>query len=108
MLGDILNFSDLLKMVNARPTLKRGCLVDTSILFAYAYPNDRFNKPSTELFEYLHELEVPLFTNANIRSEFINNYFQSVVPEALNDFYQYSKISNGNKIIFVPDKLVVH
>lgn len=98
MSGDILNFSDFLKAVNTQPTLKRGCLVDTSILFAYAYPNDRFNKPSTELFDYLRELEVPLFTNANIRSEFINNYFQSVVPEALNDFYQYSGLDFSEEL----------
>ena len=95
---EIYFFSDLLKMLNTRPALRRGLLVDTSILFAYAYPNDRFNRASVELFEYVSDLKVPLFTNANIRSEFINNYFQSVVPEALNDFYQNSDFNFSEEL----------
>lgn len=93
MSGGIYKFSDILKVLNIRPELKRGCIVDTSILFAFSYPNDTFNKVAVELFEYLGELKVPVFTNANIRAEFINNYFQVLVPEALNDFYQYPAIA---------------
>ena len=42
--GDIYKFSDVLKMINLHPNLKKGCIVDTSVLFAFAYPNDRFRE----------------------------------------------------------------
>lgn len=76
----------------------RGCLVDTSILFAYAYPNDLFNKSATELFDFLGDVELPVYTNVNIRSEFTNKYFEVLVPEALNDFYQISGLSFSEEL----------
>ncbi|MGZ3770960.1 MAG: hypothetical protein ACXVCP_15635 [Bdellovibrio sp.] len=88
MAKGVFRFSDFLKVYNQNPSLKSGCIVDTSILFAYSYPNDLFNQVAIELFEYLAELKIPLQTNANIRAEFINNYFQVLVPESLNDLHQ--------------------
>lgn len=72
--------------------------MDTSILFAYAYPNDRFNEASTQLFDFLSEIEVPVYTNVNIRSEFINKYFEVLVPEALNDLYQLSGLKFSEEL----------
>lgn len=92
MSGGIYKFSDILKISNMHTEQMWGCIVDTSILFAYGYPNDNFNKAASELFDYISDLKLPVFTNANIRAEFINNYFQVVVPESLNDLYQYPGI----------------
>lgn len=97
MFGGVHGFSDILKISNSHD-LKRGCIVDTSILFAYSYPNDNFNRVSSELFDYLSDLKIPLFTNANIRAEFVNNYFQVLVPEALNDLYQNRSIDTSDEM----------
>jgi predicted nucleic acid-binding protein len=67
--------------------MTKGCLVDTSILFAVSYPNDAHNTAASEVFDYLAELKIPAFTNVNIRAEFIQNQFQVMVPEGLADLY---------------------
>jgi hypothetical protein len=85
--GGIIRFSDILKTINARPDFKNGCVVDTSILFAASYTPDLFNKESEELFDFLAELEIPLFTNVNIRAEFMNKQRQVMIPEGLSDLY---------------------
>ncbi len=42
--GGVIRFSEVLKTVSAQPTLKNGCLVDTSILFAASYPPDDLSR----------------------------------------------------------------
>jgi hypothetical protein len=83
----VVRFSEILKTVSEQPTLKHGCLVDTSILFAASYPPDEFNDESEELFDFFAELEIPLSTNVNIRSEFIDLHRRVMVPEGLSDVY---------------------
>lgn len=83
----IIQFSDILKTTQSYPEIKRGCLVDSSILFAASYTPDKFNRESEELFEFLAELEIPLFTNINIRSEFMNQQRRVMIPEGLSDLY---------------------
>lgn len=83
----VYKFSDILRLKSANPEFARGCIVDTSILFAVSYPNDAHNTAAAELFDYLAELSIPAFTNVNIRAEFIQNQFQVMVPEGLADFY---------------------
>ncbi len=85
--GVVFKFSDVLRLKSAQPDFEKGCIVDTSILFAVSFPNDAHNSAASELFEYLLELNMPAFTNVNIRAEFIQNQFQVMVPEGLADFY---------------------
>lgn len=85
--GGVFQFSDILKLKSANANFEKGCIVDTSILFAVSYPNDAHYTAADEVFEFLHELKMPAFSNSNIRSEFINNQFQVMVPEGLADFY---------------------
>lgn len=80
-------FSDILRLRSTNPDMARGCLVDTSVLFAVSYPNDAHNTAASEVFDYLAELKIPAFTNVNIRAEFIQNQFQVMVPEGLADLY---------------------
>jgi hypothetical protein len=42
-IGGLFKFSDIFKMISLNPKIKKGCIVDTSILFAMSYPNDSFN-----------------------------------------------------------------
>ena len=85
--GEVIRFSDVLKTLSVQPALKSGCLVDTSILFAASYPPDEFNHESEELFDYFGELEIPLLTNVNVRSEFIDLHRRVSIPEGLCDLY---------------------
>jgi hypothetical protein len=83
----VIRFSDVLKTVNQNQSLKKGCLIDNSILFSASHPPDRFNQESEELFDYFSELKIPLFSNVNIRSEFMNKQRQVMIPEGLSDLY---------------------
>lgn len=85
--GGIIRFSEVLKTVSNNPNLKNGVIVDTSILFAASYPPDEFNTDAEELFDYLSDLEIPAFTNVNIRAEFIDQHRKVMIPEGLSDLY---------------------
>lgn len=85
--GGVICFSDLLKTASAQPNIKNGCFVDTSILFAESYPPDEFNSEAEEVFEFLAELEIPVFTNVNVRSEFIDLHRRVMIPDGLGDLY---------------------
>jgi len=87
MFGGVFKFSDILKLKNEHSNFQKGCIVDTSILFAVSYPNDVHNTAAEELFDYLIELQMPAHTNVNIRAEFVNLQFQVMVPEGLADLY---------------------
>lgn len=94
--GGIIRFSDLLKTTSAQPSVKNGCFVDTSILFAASYPPDEFNTQAEEIFDFLAELEVPVFTNVNVRSEFIDLHRRVMIPDGLGDLYTaYGKSLDG-------------
>ena len=85
--GGTIRFSDLLKTASTHPNVKNGCFVDTSILFAESYPPDEFNTEAEEVFEFLAELEIPIFTNVNVRAEFIDLHRRVMIPDALGDLY---------------------
>lgn len=82
MYRGVIRFSEILKMSKSIE-IKSGCLVDTSILFAGSFDLDEFNTPSVQLFDFLAEIGVPLFTNVNIRSEFIDLHRRVTIPEGL-------------------------
>ncbi len=92
MTSGVFKFSEILKLKSVNSDFEKGFIVDTSVLFAVSYPNDAHNTEASELFEYLRELQIPSITNVNIRAEFIQNQFQVLVPEGLNDMYaEYGK-----------------
>lgn len=65
------------------PAFRQGCLVDTSVLFAASYPVDRLNTWAENVFETLHRHSIPIHTNINIRSEFIDLHRRVLIPEGL-------------------------
>lgn len=94
--GGVIRFSELLVTASSRPDIKEGCFVDTSILCAASYPPDEFNTVAEQVFEYLAELEIPIFTNVNVRSEFIDFHRRVTIPEGLSDLYTiYGKSLDG-------------
>jgi predicted nucleic acid-binding protein len=63
-----------------------GCFVDTSVLFSATYPLDQFNEECESIFENLAAHDVPIFTNVNVRAEFLENHRRVLIGEALIDF----------------------
>ena len=49
-----LKISDFEKSVEKFPTLKRGCIVDTNVLFSGSYPLDIHNDWADEVFRTLN------------------------------------------------------
>lgn len=81
--GGIIRFSEILKTTADHQQIQSGCLVDTSILFAGSYDLDVFNTPALELFDFMGELKIPLYTNVNIRAEFLDLHRRVTIPEGL-------------------------
>ncbi len=83
----VIRSKDLLTFLNSNPSMKKGCLVDTNILFAANYSFDRFHEPAIEIFDTLIKERVPRFVNVNVRSEFINLTRKVVIAHALMDAF---------------------
>lgn len=79
--------SELEHLVKSQPEIRNGCIVDTNIIFATSYPLDNFNEWGEVVFKELHRLDIPIYTNLNVRSEFIDLNRRVTIPESLIDFY---------------------
>lgn len=84
----IIEAKDLRLFLNESPARKGGCLIDTNILFAANFSLDHFHEQSVEIFKILMEEKVPLYTNVNIRSEFINQARKVVIVHGLLDLFR--------------------
>lgn len=92
----LLKIEDLEQKIAQNPALKIGCIVDTNVVFATSFPLDTYNDWGEEVFDILHKLNIPIFTNLNVRSEFIDLNRRVLIPEGLIDFYDdYSELLNG-------------
>lgn len=91
-----IKISDFEKLIQKYPEIKRGCIVDTNILFAGSYDFDSYNEWAGEVFEALHKNSIPVYTNMNVRSEFINLQRRVLIAEGLVSFYsQTSALLDG-------------
>lgn len=87
---------DFDKSIQKYPQLKRGCIVDTNILFAASYDYDSNNEWAREVFDLLHRNNITVYTNMNVRSEFINLQRRTLIAEGLVSFYvQTSSFLDG-------------
>ncbi len=71
--GGIKTFSALSSYLNTGKD-DQTCFVDTSILFSATYDSDAFNSESEIAFDLLAEAGFSIFTNVNVRSEFLENH----------------------------------
>jgi predicted nucleic acid-binding protein len=83
-----LKISDFEESLQTFPILKQGCIVDTNVIFAESYPNDTYNAWAEEIFEVLRRNSIPVYTNMNVRSEFIDLQRRVLIPECLIGFYE--------------------
>ena len=67
--------------------LKR-CLVDTNILFALNNPREKFHRDAKMSFEFLRKKKISVYTNMNIKSEFIDLFRKLIIPKHLIGLYE--------------------
>lgn len=81
-------FSELTAFVDAHPDARLGCILDTNILFSASYDVDAFNTEAAEVIDSLADLQIPIYTTHNVRSEFIELHRRVIIPECLVDFLE--------------------
>ncbi len=85
-MAQILRFGDAPSFI--KHSNNTGCLVDTNILFSLSYPLDKFNDESEKIFNIFSDSKIPVYTNINVRSEFIELHRRVVIPESLIDLLE--------------------
>lgn len=68
--------------------VKYGCLLDTNILISASLPIDPANDRVEELLKVLKKLKVPVYSNVNIRAEFLEIQRRVLIPECLIELYE--------------------
>lgn len=84
----LVSMSQLGTLLEKYPEIKNGCLLDTNILISASLPIDPRNDAAEELIAELERLEIPVFSNVNIRSEFLEIQRRVLIPECLIEFYE--------------------
>ncbi len=79
-------YSEIDSLIKERPTIKNGILVDTNILVSATYDLDMYNDESLGLIKCLISNSIPVFSNLNIRSEFLEIHRRILFSEAILDF----------------------
>lgn len=98
-MAKILGISKLESFLSAKENSCTGCLVDTSILFALSYPLDIFNEDAEMAFNVFAKQSMPIFTNVNVRTEFIELHRRVAIPEALIDLLKDAEVSLDLELI---------
>ncbi|MCM0606588.1 MAG: hypothetical protein KA715_10900 [Xanthomonadaceae bacterium] len=84
----LLKLNTLRQKLAEDSALANGCIIDTNVLFAATFELDPFNDWAEEVFNELNSLKIPIFTNINIRSEFIELNRRVLIPYGLRDLYE--------------------
>ena len=82
-----ISIEQFIKKIAQDASLKKGCIVDTNVLFAANYVMDPFHEWAWSLFEAFSKNGVAAYTNLNVRSEFIELNRRVHMAESLVDFY---------------------
>ncbi len=89
------------KLILKQPSIKQGCLLDTNILISASITVDPANDAAESLLEELAKLEIPIYSNVNIRAEFLEIQRRILIPECLIEFYE----SRSDHVDFIAQKL---
>lgn len=88
MIGGVWRFSQIEQLVENFPDIKNGLMVDTNVIFAGSYELDHFNSEVSKFIADLNNLNIPLFTNVNVRTEFLDLHRRVLIAECLIDMYE--------------------
>lgn len=96
----IWGYSEIKDLLIQHSNVKNGLLVDTNILVAATYELDEFHEAAMDFIDSCTDLQIPLFCNVNIRSEFLEIHRRIIFSEAILDFEKQCKKA------FLPNDLV--
>lgn len=82
-----------------------GCFADTTILFSATYPLDLFNEESEIVFDLIAPLKIPIFTNVNVRAEFLESHRRVLIAECLIELLEDRESTFDGAIL---EKLKAH
>jgi hypothetical protein len=88
MSGGMWKFSQIKDLAPKFPAVRNGIVADTNIIFAGSYDLDHFNSEVADFMIDIRELEIPLYTNVNIRTEFLDLHRRVLIAECLIDMYE--------------------
>lgn len=97
----LISIDQLEGLVIKHPNFKNGCLLDTNILISASLPIDPMNEAAEALLRKLTILNIPVYSNVNIRSEFLEIQRRVLIPECLIEFYE----SQNDLAEFISQKL---
>ncbi|HWU43886.1 MAG TPA: hypothetical protein VN132_10625 [Bdellovibrio sp.] len=84
----IRGFSELKSFLEKDKSKIKGCLVDTSVLFAASYTPDKYNEECEKPFDELAKRNIPVFTNVSVKHEFLERQRRVLVADSLVVFYE--------------------
>jgi predicted nucleic acid-binding protein len=87
----LISIEQLEELVSQYPNFKNGCLLDTNILLSVSLTIDPMNEAAEILVRKLATLKIPIYSNVNIRSEFLEIQRRVLIPECLVEFYESSE-----------------
>lgn len=83
---ELWGFGEFETLLEQRPNIRNGLVVDTNILIAATYELDNFHEEVVGFTDLLIENKIPLFVNVNIRSEFLEIHRRILFSEVILDF----------------------
>ncbi len=87
---------------NQLDMIKDGCLIDTNTLFAFYHCNDNFYRFAQKVYDCLSTNSIPVYTNVNIKLEFIDLFRRFFIHRGIRIRYDLEKskppIRNLNKL----------
>ena len=84
----IINIDQIEELVGRNENIRNGCLLDTNILISASLPIDPNNEAAEKLLVKLHQLKIPVYSNVNIRAEFLEIHRRVLIPEVLIEFLE--------------------
>lgn len=96
----ISDVSEFKSFVESSEKVARGCVVDTSVLFAVTYES-KSHLAATEAMEFLAEKSVPLISNVTTRSEFLDVIIRRQLTCGVIEFFnRYGKTIDSSTRLF--------
>lgn len=95
MTDKIIYFDDFEKQILSDDNLKSGVITDSNIIFAASYELDLFYEDAAFILNILSKHDIPVYTNINVRSEFLELHRRVLIAESLIDLYEdYGSVLN--------------
>ncbi len=86
-------YSEIKTLINQRPNVKDGIVLDTNILISLTYDFDKYFDSTNDFFNNLTEDQIPLFCNISVKSEFLEIQRRIIFTEALLSFESATKLA---------------